>query len=130
MRINLYSLILAPAVLAVAALAAQPAVAESHLINVPFSFVANGKVCPAGAYRVSRENFSGTIRLTGAHNSFVWLLVAGNGAVRDHRLVLTFDVAGQNHMLRTVEYGPMSTPQIDKKYTEDMSAGRQIALVQ
>lgn len=130
MRINFKSLVLATAVLAVAAFTAQTAVAESHVINVPFNFVAAGKSCPAGDYSVTQDNFGGTVRLVNRQNSFVWLLVPGNATVRDHHVVLTFDVAGKDYLLRTVQYGAMITPRIDKKYKESIPAAQQIALGQ
>lgn len=130
MRINFKSFVLAPAVLAVAALATQTAVAESHVVNVPFNFVAAGHTCPAGNYSVSEDIYGAAVRLTNHQSSLVWLLVPGDATVRGHHVVLTFDVAGQNHMLRTVQFGTMITPRIDKKYKESIPAAQQIALGQ
>jgi len=130
MRINFKSFVLAPAVLAVAALATQTAVAESHVVNVPFTFVAAGHTCPAGNYSVSEDNYGGTVRLINRQNSFAWILVPGDATVRDHHVVLTFDVAGQNYLLRTVQFGTLVTPRIDKKYKESIPSAQQIALGQ
>lgn len=130
MRINFSSFVLAPAVLAVAALATQTAVAESHIVNVPFSFVAAGHTCPAGAYSVSEDSYGGTVHLGSRKNDFVWILVPGDATVRDHRVVLTFDVSGQNHLLRSVQYGPMTTLRIDKKYKESIPAAQQVSIGQ
>lgn len=130
MRINFKSFVLAPAVLAVAALATQTAVAESRTVNVPFNFVAAGKICPAGDYRVSEDNYGGSVSLVSQKNAFVWLLEPGDSAVRDHHVVLTFDVDGPNYLLRTVKFGNSITPRIDKKYKESIAAGQQISVGQ
>jgi hypothetical protein len=130
MRINFKSFVLTPAVLAVAALATTTAVAESHVIDVPFKFVAAGHTCPAGNYSVSEDNNGGTVRLSNRQNGFVWILEPGDATVRDHHVVLTFDVAGQNYLLRSVQFGSMITPRIDNKYKESIPSAQQIALGQ
>ncbi len=126
MRINLPSLVLAPAVLAIAAFTAKPAVAESYNVTIPFNFVAAGKTCPAGNYMVTEENFGGTVRLAGKDHNFVWILFPGNPAPSDHNIVLTFDSAGQNYILRTVQYGGEITQRLDKKNKEAIPAAMQI----
>lgn len=128
MRINLQSSILTAAVLAVAALAAQPAMAESHQINIPFNFVASGTICPAGTYTVRQDDNASTVRLTGHNQGFVWIMLPGNSAQADHHVVLTFDVAGQKYLLRTVQYGPMTTSRLDKKQKEGIPAAEQISI--
>jgi hypothetical protein len=130
MRTNLLSLVIAPTVLAAAALTAQPAMAESHVVNVPFNFTVAGKICPAGAYTVQSDNYLNSVHVTGQNRSFVWLLVPGDAAVGDHRVTLTFDVYGQDHLLRAVKYGMMTTPQIDKQHKESIPAAQQISIGQ
>lgn len=131
MRINFKSLVLAPMALAIAAFATQPAVAatQAHLVNIPFNFVAAGKTCPAGAYRVYEDNNNEILWLNGAGHGFAWILVPGDGSVRDYRVVLTFDVTGQGYLLRNVRFGSMTTHRIDKKYMEHIPAAQQIALL-
>lgn len=124
MRINFKALALAPALLALAALVAPTAAAESHVIKVPFDFVAAGHKCPAGNYAVNQDNHGGTVRLISGKASFVWLLQPGDSTVRDHRVVLTFDVAGKDHLLRTVQFGSSITSRIDK----ESNPAQQVAL--
>jgi hypothetical protein len=130
MRTNLLSVVLAPAILAAAAFTAQPAMAESHVVNVPFNFTVAGKICPAGNYTVHSDNYLNSVYLAGQNRSFVWLLVPGDAAIRDHRVTLTFDVYGQDHLLRTVKYGTMVTPQLDKQHKETIPAAQQISVGQ
>lgn len=130
MRINFKSFVLTPAILAVAILATQTAVAESRTVHVPFNFVAAGQSCPAGAYLVSEDNFGGTLRLGNRDHNFVWILTPGDSSVRDHRVVLTFNVNGKNYELRTVQYGAMITPRLDKKTRESIPSVEQISVGQ
>jgi len=131
MRINFKSLVLAPMALAIAAFAAQPAVAatQAHLVNIPFSFVAAGKTCPAGAYHVYENNYGGTLVLNGADSGFSWILVPTAANIGDQSVVLTFDVTGQGYLLRNVRIGAMTTPRIDKMRKEHIPAAQQIALL-
>lgn len=126
MRMNLQSLVLAPAALALAAFTAQPAAAESHNVTIPFNFVAAGKVCPAGDYRVIEENGGGTVRLVGQNRDMVWILFPGNPAPADHRVVLSFDSANRNYILRTVQFGGEITARLDKKNKEKIPAAAQV----
>jgi hypothetical protein len=130
MRTNLLSLVLAPAVMAAAALTAQPAMAESHVVNVPFNFTVAGKICPAGAYTIDSDNYLNSVHLTGQRHAFVWVLFPGDDTVRDHRVTLTFDVYGQDHLLRAVKYGSMTTPRLDKQRKEAIPAAEQITVGQ
>jgi len=130
MRTNLLSLVLAPAVLAAAALTAQPAMAESHTVNIPFNFVASGHACPAGNYSIRANSDSDFIYLGNQKQTFILLLVPGDSTAPGHRVVLTFDVYGQNHLLRTVSYGRMITNRLDKQPGEAIPAAEQIAIGQ
>ena len=118
MRINvLYSLLLAPALLAAIALTAQPAVAASR-VNIPFNFVAAGTACPAGVYIVTEENYGTTLRLKGLTHSFVWITGPAAPSPSDHRAILNFDRVGSTHLLRTVQYGAMITSRLDGNVKE------------
>jgi hypothetical protein len=49
-----------------------------------------------------------------AHVNFNWVLVPGEPAPTDTKVVLQFDTVGQSFALRTVQYGPKITRQLDK----------------
>jgi hypothetical protein len=118
MRINiLHSLLLAPALLVAVALTTQPALAASR-VNIPFNFVAAGTACPAGTYIVSEENYGTTIRLNGPTHSFVWIAGPGAPSPLAERAILTFDGAGAQHTLRTVQYGAVITGRLDHNRRE------------
>ncbi len=118
MRSILRNLVLMSAV-AVAPLATTAAMAETTL-NVPFSFTVNGKVCPAGTYKVERTSADKnlvTLRSLDARNSFQWTLGPGDPAPTDDRIILSFNAEGPTHVLRSVQYGPQVTTNLDKHAT-------------
>jgi len=113
MRINFRNTIMAPAVLAVASFVAVSAHAETT-VKVPFAFKAEGKVCPAGDYVVSRDLNRNmlTLRSKQTGRSFMWVAGAGNAGAKD--VALFFDSNGSSRQLRSVQDGVMSTSQLDK----------------
>jgi len=115
MRFNLRSILMTSAVLAAAALATNSAMAETT-VNVPFSFVAAGKVCPAGRYTVERDLAHNFVTLVGrsAPVGFRWLLNPGDDARKSSEVTLRFDGNGQDYTLDTILYGKQSTPHLDK----------------
>ena len=115
MRISFRNVILAPAVLAVATLAVTSAHAEATL-KVPFSFKAEGKLCPAGDYVVSKDMKSSlvTLRSKDAGRSFTWVAGPGDPAPTATAVTLRFDAIGETHQLRSVQYGASITPRLDK----------------
>ena len=120
MRSILRNFVLAPAVIAAAALATNTAMAETTL-KVPFSFTVAGKNCPAGLYSVQWESIhSNFVTLTNkdASQSFTWVVSPGDPAPGDTAVVLRFDELGDMHALRSVQYGPRITSRLDKKINE------------
>lgn len=111
-----HSLLLAALVSAAAALAPHSALAASKTVDVPFSFTASGRQCPAGAYNVALEKMNQVVRLTSpsAHVNLVWLAGPGDANPNDTRVVLSFDEAGSTHVLRLVQYGGAVTSRLDK----------------
>jgi hypothetical protein len=127
MRINLYSLVLAPAVLAAAAFTAQPAqAATTYQVHVPFNFVASGKTLPAGDYVIRKGDRSYTVALENTNVGLSWMLGPGDPKPTDQRVILTFDKVGERHMLRTVQVGSMITPRLDKKFANSLAVEEQI----
>jgi hypothetical protein len=116
MRSILCNLVLAPAVMATAALATTSAMAATTL-NVPFSFTVDGKKCPAGVYAVERDGIRHMVTLQGKgqQQSFMWLVGPGDSAPADAYVVLRFDELGQTHVLRSVQYGSKITSRLDAK---------------
>ncbi len=125
MRSILGKLILAPAILAAAALTANSAMAESN-VKVPFSFTAAGKVWPAGEYSIQKDMLAGTVTLKSevSSESLTCLLGPGDPNPTDNKITLKFDNIGGTHALRTVQYGPQITSQLDRqsKHEADMAA--------
>ncbi|MGH9605741.1 MAG: hypothetical protein ACRD3N_08565 [Terracidiphilus sp.] len=117
MRSKIFSLVLAPALLAAAAFTSNPAQAATRL-TVPFSFSANGKVCPAGTYIVSRDITGYFVTLGSVESpqrNFLWLMGPGAVDPADNRVTLEFDDIGTSHALRSIRYGSMVTSRLDGK---------------
>jgi hypothetical protein len=119
MTFNLRKLSLASAILAAAALTAVPALAEISL-TVPFSFVAGGKLCPAGQYSVDRNPLNGIITLQSADASrgFAWVSAPGDPSPTDTRVILKFDARDSMHYLHSIQYGSGVTQRLDKRAPE------------
>lgn len=115
MQSILRNFVLAPVVMAAAALATNTAMAET--VNVPFSFTVNGKNLPAGYYSVRREISQNmvTLRSNVSSDSFTWIVTPGNPDPNETAVVLKFDEAGPAHALQSVQYGPLVTSKLDKK---------------
>ena len=112
MRFTLKSTILTPMLLAAAVFTATSAMAESH-VNVPFSFKADGKSYPAGSYTVrSAGDF---VKLDSASQSLTWVIHPGDPSPTDKRVILKFDQAGTDHVLRSIQFGNMTTSRLDPK---------------
>lgn len=121
MRSLLSRFFLASAVAATAALAANTAKADT-LVNVPFNFTVNGKICPAGQYSVARNDASGivTLRSDNWKSNFAWIAAPGDPAPTDARIVLRFDQDGGNYTLQSVQYRNLITAPLDgRKRSEE-----------
>jgi hypothetical protein len=120
---------LATAVLAAAALTTTNALAE-NMVNVPFNFTVNGKVCPAGLYTIDRNNLSDvvTLRNDDWKSSFTWVAGAGDPAPNDTRVILRFDEDGPNHALQSVQYGNVITSRLDGKSNRNEEAPTRMVL--
>jgi len=126
MRSIFGKMILAPAILAAAALATQSASAESFA-KVPFNFTAAGKVWPAGEYSIQKNSSNTAVTLTSKKNqqSFTALLGPGEANPTDTNVTLRFDDVNGARALREVQYKYEITSQLDKKalHSEHMVAG-------
>ncbi len=116
MRNMLRKLLLAPVVMAAAALATHPAMAQSAKVaQVPFNFVVNGHMWPAGRYVISRDANASLVHVASMKQGFqsMWTLAPGDPSPTDSRVLLTFDVQGATHTLHTVQYANMITNSLD-----------------
>lgn len=120
----LRKLSLASAIAAAATFSAVPALAATSL-TVPFSFVAAGKLCPAGHYHVDRNPLSGVVTLQGADGShaFAWVAGPGEPSSADTHVILKFDNHGSKHYLHSIQYGTAVTARIDREAPEDVPPG-------
>ena len=116
MRFNFRLFVLAPAVLAAAALATTSAMAETR-VNVPFNFTVDGKTCPAGQYVLLRDPAHNFITLLGknAPVGFNWILGPGDGKVKESNLTLSFARQDQGYALESIQFGSLTTHKLDKK---------------
>jgi hypothetical protein len=119
MKSTFSKFVLASAVVAAAAaFTAIPAMAATESaanINVPFSFTVHGKSLPAGTYQVRWDgtgNFV-TMQNSTAVQTFLWRPT--ESATTDRRVILRFEEHGQQHVLQSIRYGAMTTPQLTRK---------------
>jgi hypothetical protein len=129
MQITLRSLVLAPVILAAVAFTANSAMAETK-VNVPFNFMVNGQVCPAGQYTLQGDIWGNSVKLEGASRSFTWLISPGDAAPNDKRVILRFDQVGSRQFLHSVQYRGEVTSRIDKRSRELERASMSMQTVQ
>lgn len=108
--------VLAPAVLAAAALVTTSATAETNL-KVPFNFTVGTKTLPAGNYAVLHDGSSNFVTLIrkGSSDIYTWTLGPGDPDPSDSKVSLKFDLVGDAHILQSIQYGSQVTARLDKK---------------
>jgi hypothetical protein len=111
----IHKFILAPAVMAAAALTATSAGAET--INVPFAFKVGNTVCPPGRYAVQHDNTNNFVTLIGKDSPelFSWVLRTGAPNEINNKIALQFDDLDQTRQLHSIQYRGMSTYTLDRK---------------
>jgi hypothetical protein len=127
MRSILPKFLLASAVAAMAVLTTSNALADVK-VNVPFSFTANGKVCPAGYYSIGRNDLTGivTLRNDDWKRSFSWVAAPGDPAPTDSRIILRFDKEGDNYTLQSVQYRALITSRLDGRKSDEEAPTRMV----
>ena len=129
MQIKFSTFVLASAALAVAALTSTSAMASTaRTLKVPFSFTVQGKTLPAGEYVVTRNDLGTMVELQSkdySHN-FSWLAEA-TGTAAD-RVALRFDVDGQDHILRSIQFGRLESTQLTRKVKKGEDITPQLVL--
>ena len=91
--------------------------AEQKTVDVPFSFVAKNHAYEAGSYSVAVDWTRSMVTLREIRKpsqSMTWILVPAANSSHP-RVSLTFDVAGPNHVLRTIQYETFATPNLDPR---------------
>lgn len=119
MRLNLHSLILAPALLAAAAI--TPQTASAAVLHVPFAFTVSGQVLPAGNYTVDRDLNMGyvTLKTADAKQSFTWMIAPGEPAPNAVGVIMRFDNTDSGYVLRNIQYNAQITTRLDKKHHQN-----------
>jgi hypothetical protein len=115
MRLDLRSLVLAPALLAAAAFTPQPA--SAAVLHVPFAFTVSGHTLPAGEYTVNRDLHGGFVTLKSADGkqSFNWMITPGDPAPNALGVAMRFDPTDSGYALQSIRYDAMTTRNLDKK---------------
>jgi opacity protein-like surface antigen len=124
MRLILRSLILSSA-----ALCASTAFAAKRVqLNVPFNFVANNHVYRAGTYGVEVETDKSVVKLISISEStspLMWIVGPGNND-NHSKVRLTFDRVGPDVVLRTIQYGELTTRNLDMHPRHDVEGTRTV----
>jgi hypothetical protein len=120
MQNTLRSLVIAS--LAVTASLFTAKAASAATLDVPFAFMVGNKVCPAGQYTVRTDDLGSSVELLGGQQGFKWIVHPGDPAPTDHRVVMKFVSVGSQHVLRSIQYGPMITSKLDKGTRESVFA--------
>ena len=115
MRLSLSSLVLAPALLAAAAITPQPA--SAAVLNVPFAFTVAGQTLPAGDYSVNRMlgGDSVILRSRDSKQQFNWILVPGDPEPGATGVIMRFDPTDTGFALHSIQHNATITPRLDKK---------------
>jgi hypothetical protein len=90
--------------------------AEQRKVDVPFSFVAKNHVYQAGSYTVAVDWSRSMVTLNQIgkpSRPLMWIVVPGPNGPDPSKVSLTFDVAGPDHVLRTIRYEKYITPNLD-----------------
>jgi len=127
MRITIRTQVLALALLALAAVAPMTVKAQSRL-DVPFNFVAAGKVLPAGTYSMTENKAIGLVSLRGEGREITWMANASGSS--SATASLTFDHEGGTYFLRTMQYGRFVTPRLDGKLRVRETIGGPVVAVE
>ena len=91
---------------------------EEKRVEVPFSFVANNHAYQAGSYTVSVDSAMSmvTLRQIGKPSRPLMSIVGARADGPDlSGVCLTFDVAGTDHVLKTIRYRQFITPNLDTR---------------
>ena len=92
--------------------------AEQRRVEVPFSFVAKNHAYQAGSYTVSVDWAKSMVTLSQVgkpSQPLMWVVMPGPNGPDPSKVSLTFDVAGPQHVLKTIRYEKYITPNLDAR---------------
>jgi hypothetical protein len=92
--------------------------AEQKRVEVPFSFVAKHHAYQAGSYTVGVDWQRSVVTLSEIGRTsqpLMWIIVPGAADPTHPKVCLTFDISGQEHVLRTIQYESFATPNLNGK---------------
>jgi hypothetical protein len=85
--------------------------ADLKTVKVPFSFVAKNHAYEAGSYSVAVDWQRSMVTLSKPGSApLTWIIVPADSG---NKVSLIFDVAGSDHVLRTIRYEAFATPNLD-----------------
>jgi hypothetical protein len=123
MRLSLRTLVLSSA-----ALCSTAAFAANEVrVNVPFNFVVKNHAYQSGAYKVVIEPTRSLVTLSRVNDpvqSMIWLVRPAQDDKNPLKVRLTFDTIGQDSVLRTVQFGGLTTPNLDAHPKNKVGATR------
>jgi hypothetical protein len=96
-------------------------------VNVPFNFVVKNHAYQSGAYKVVIEpaRFVVTMsRINDPAQSLIWIVRPAVDDKDPLKVRLTFDTIGQDSVLRTVQFGGLTTPVLDAHPKNKVGATR------
>ncbi len=85
-------------------------------LKVPFSFTVSGQPMPAGIYKVQESSSHNMVifRNEDSSKSFSYTLQPGDDASSDRHVALKFKTAGDQHTLRSIQFGSRTTSRLDR----------------
>lgn len=89
--------------------------AEMKTVDVPFTFVFKNHVYEAGSYTVAVDWTKSTVTLNKIgkpSQPLTWIMLPADNSGHP-KVSVTFDVAGSEHVLRTIQYGTFATANLD-----------------
>jgi hypothetical protein len=123
MRLTLRTLVLSSA-----ALCSTAAFAANQVqLNVPFNFMVKNHAYQSGAYKVVIEPGKSLVtmrRINDPVQSMTWLVRPAQDDKNPLKVSLTFDKIGPDSVLRTIQFGGLTTPNLDTHPKHKVEATR------
>ncbi len=124
MRLNLRTLVLSSA----AVLCSTAAFAANQVkVQVPFDFVVKNQTYKAGEYKVEMERGSYLVTLRKVYDpvqSGTWLVGPADSEENTLKVRLTFDTLGSGKVLRTIQFGGLTTQNLDSHSKQEVAPTR------
>jgi hypothetical protein len=124
MRLTLRTLVLSSAALCSTAAFAANQVVQ---LDVPFNFVVKNHAYQSGAYKVMIEPERSLVTMRRINNpveSMTWIVNPADDDKNPLKVRLTFDRIGEDSVLRTIQFGGLTTPNLDAHPKHKVGATR------